>query len=109
LTPGLDTRVWVEASSPRALVAVLAQHPDVTEIEFDERSAGRISLRGPDLERLANAIARAAVSAEVEVRLLQAHAEDLDAVRGAATGQAHAAYLAAQSRARSASDRAERS
>jgi energy-coupling factor transporter ATP-binding protein EcfA2 len=109
LTPGLDTRLWVEADSPRVLVAALAQHPDVTEIDFDERSAGRISLRGPDLERLASVVVRAAVSAGVEVRLLQARAEDLDAVRAAATGQAQAAYRAAQARPRGAVDRRERS
>jgi ABC-2 type transport system ATP-binding protein len=109
VSPGLDTRVWVEADTPRALVAALARHADVTEIEFDERSAGRICLRGPDLERLASAVAQAAVSAGVEVRLLQARAEDLDVLRGAETGRAHAAYRAAQSRARGANDRAERS
>jgi energy-coupling factor transporter ATP-binding protein EcfA2 len=99
-TPGLETRLWVEADAPRALVAALAQQPDVTEIEYDERSAGRVLLRGPDLERLATAVARAAVSAGVDVRLLRAQAEDLDALRGAATGVAHAAYRAAQSGAR---------
>jgi ABC-2 type transport system ATP-binding protein len=108
-TPGLDTRVWVEADAPRLLVAALAQHPDVAEIEFDERSAGRIGLRGADLERLASAVARAAVSAGVELRLLQAQADDLEVVRAAESGRAQAAYRAAQARPRGANDRAERS
>jgi energy-coupling factor transporter ATP-binding protein EcfA2 len=102
VTPGLGPRVSVEADAPRALVAALAQSPDVTEIAYDERSASRVTLGGPDLERLATAVARAAVSAGVDVHLLRAHADDLETVRAAATGTAHAADRAGRQRGRAA-------
>lgn len=104
MTPGLDTWLAVEADAPRGLVSALAQHPDVQELRYDERRGGRVLLRGPDLERLAVAVARAAVSADVDIRFLRAPAEDLAAARGAASGasDAAAAYRAARARGRAA-------
>jgi ABC-type transport system involved in cytochrome c biogenesis ATPase subunit len=97
-SPGLDIWMYVEADAPRALVAALAQQPDVHELSYDEPRGGRLLLRGPDLERLCNAVARAAVSGRVNVRTLRAAAEDLAATRAAASGAA-AAYAAARARA----------
>ena len=104
MTPGADAWLAVEADAPRGLVSALAQHPDVQELLYDERRGGRVFLRGQDLERLAVAVARAAVSAGVEIRLLRAPAEDLDAARGAASGAIDAAdaYRAARARGRAA-------
>ena len=98
-TPGLDVWLCVEADSPRALVSALAEHPDVHELTYDEQRGGRLLLRGPDLERLCTAVARAAVDARVDLRLLRTSAEDLTSARAAANGEA-AAYAAARARAR---------
>lgn len=104
MTPGVDAWLAVEADGPRRLVSALAQHPDVQELRYDERRGGRVLLRGPDLERLAVAVARAAVNAEVDIRLLRAPAQDLSAARGAASGALDAAdaYRAARARVRTA-------
>jgi ABC-type multidrug transport system ATPase subunit len=93
LTPGLEARLWIDADSPRELVAALAQSPDVREARYVSE---RIELHGGDLERLAMAVSRAAVSTGVHVRRLQSEAPDLEAVHGASAGLAHAAYRAAQ-------------
>jgi ABC-type thiamine transport system ATPase subunit len=98
LTPGLDVWLWVEADAPRALVSALAEHPDVCELTYDEQR-GRLLLRGPDLERLCVAVARAAVETRVDLRLLRTSAEDLSSARAAATGEA-AAYASARAHAR---------
>jgi hypothetical protein len=103
LTPGLPVWLTVEADAPRALLAALAEHPDVLELRYDETGAGRVLLRGSDLERLATAIGRAAVATGVEVRSLRPASEDLDAARAAATGMNEAAgvaYRAARARGR---------
>jgi ABC-type thiamine transport system ATPase subunit len=99
LTPGLDVWLCVEAQEPRALVSALAREPEVHELDYDERRGGLLQLRGSDLEQLCRAVARAAVSARVEVRSLRARAEDLTSARAAATGMAHAAYVAGRARA----------
>ncbi len=101
LAPGLDVWLAVEADAPRGLLAALADHPDVLELRYDETRGGRILLRGPDLERLATAVARAALTTGADIRLLRAAAEDLDAARAAATGMneaSGAAYRAARAR-----------
>ena len=95
---GLDVWVYVEADSPRALLAALAQNPEVHELCYEEPRAGRLLLRGPDLERLCTAVARAAVDARVNLRSLRAETLDLAATRAAASGAA-AAYAAARARA----------
>ena len=77
-------------------MSALAQHPDVRELAYAESGAGRVRVRGVELEKLAEAVARAALSARVEIRSLRACDEDLDVGRAAATGLAHAAYRAAQ-------------
>jgi hypothetical protein len=104
MTPGLDAWLAVEADAPRGLVSALAQHPDVQELRYDERRGGRVLPRGPDLERLAVAVARAAVNAGVDIRLLRAPPEDLGAARGAVSGAIDAAdsYRAARARGRAA-------
>lgn len=100
VAPGLDVWLEVDADAPRALVSALAQHPDVLELAYAERGAGRVRVRGVELEKLAEAVARAALSARVEIRSLRACDEDLDVGRAAATGLAHAAYRAAQAQRR---------
>jgi ABC-type thiamine transport system ATPase subunit len=103
LTPGLGTCLAIETDGARGLVAALAEHPDVSELAYDERHAGRVLVRGADLERLAVAIAQAAVGAGVDIRLLRAQAEDLGAARAAAAAASEAAaYRAARARARPA-------
>jgi ABC-type thiamine transport system ATPase subunit len=103
LTPGIGACLAIEADAPRGLIAALAEHPDVRELSYDERHGGRVLVRGADMERLAVAVARAAVGAGVDIRLLRAHAEDLGAVRAAAAAMSEsAAYHAARSRARPA-------
>jgi len=100
-----DARLTLEAEAPRALVAALAQHPDVHEIRYDESGGGRVLLRGADAERLAVAVARGVASSGVEVRSLRAGADDLDALRAAASAMdeaAGAAYRAARARGRAA-------
>lgn len=94
LTPGLDARLFIEADAPRELLARLARDPEVGEARYD--GAQSIELRGPDLERLALAVSRAAVDAASHVRSLHSIAPDLEAVHGASAGLAHAAYRAAQ-------------
>lgn len=93
LTPGLEARLWIDADSPRELVAVLAQSPEVREARYVSE---RIELHGSDLEGLALAVSRAAVTTGVHVRRLQSEAPDLEVVHGASAGLAHAAYRAAQ-------------
>lgn len=93
LTPGLAARLWLQADSPRELVAELARQPDVSEARYVD---DHIELRGSDLERLALAVSQAAVKTGVHVRSLRSDAPDLEAVHGASAGLAHAAYRAAQ-------------
>ena len=95
----------LEADAPRELVAALARHPDVHELRYDEQGGGRVVLRGSDMDRLARAVARAVVSAGVDVRSLRAGADDLDALRAATTAMndaAGAGYRAARARGRAA-------
>jgi hypothetical protein len=96
MTPGLRVELSVECDAPRRLLAELAGSPEVEQASFDGRAGGRIELRGGDLERLALAVTRAALTAGVELRLLRAASPDLDTVHGASAGLAHAAYRAAQ-------------
>jgi ABC-2 type transport system ATP-binding protein len=94
----------LEADAPRALVAALANEPDVHELRYDEPS-GRVLLGADDLGRLASAVARAIVSSGVDIRSLRAGADDLDALRAAASAMndaAGAAYRAARARGRTA-------
>jgi hypothetical protein len=94
----------LEADAPRGLVAALAREPDVHELRYDEAS-GRVLLRADDLERLAQAVARAIVSAGVDIRSLRAGADDLDALRAAASAMddaAGAAFRAARARGNAA-------
>jgi ABC-type taurine transport system ATPase subunit len=101
-TPGLDVCLWVECDAPRELLAELARSPEVVQADYDARhAAGRLQLRGRDLEQLALAVTRAAVAAKVELRALQVGAADVGTVHGASAGLAHSAYRAAQAGRRS--------
>lgn len=94
----------IEADAPRGLVAALSREPDVHELRYDEPS-GRVLLRADDLAQLAQAVARAIVSAGVDIRSLRAGADDLDALRAAASAMddaAGAAYRAARARGHTA-------
>ncbi|HTV18554.1 MAG TPA: hypothetical protein VMG12_07780 [Polyangiaceae bacterium] len=91
----------LEAAAPRELLPALAEQPDIHELRYDEDGGGRILVRGADAERLALAVARAIASSGVEVRSLRTGADDLDALRAAATAMndaAGAAYRAARAR-----------
>jgi ABC-type thiamine transport system ATPase subunit len=90
----------IEADEPRALLAMLALAPAITELRFDEIH-GLISARGTELEPLANAIARAAIDARTTLRLLRPQTDDLEAARALHTGSLHAAYAASRNRAQS--------
>jgi hypothetical protein len=99
---GLDIWLEVEADAPRALVSALAQHPDVHELGYAENGTGRVRVRGAELERLAEAVARAALNAHIDIRSLRVVSDDLEVGRALATGRAHAAYRAAQAPRRAA-------
>lgn len=104
LSLGAGAHLTVEADAPRRLSSALAQHPDVQELQYDE-PAGRVVLRGPDLERLALAVARVAVDAGIQVSSLRPHADELEALRAATTAlndAANDAYRAVHARARGA-------
>jgi hypothetical protein len=97
VTPGLRVELWLESAAPRRLLAELLGSPEVERASFDAQQGGRILVVGADLERLALAVARAALAARVELRSLRAASPDLAAVHGASAGLAQAAYRAAQS------------
>ncbi len=103
-TPGLDVCLWVDCDSPRELLAELARNPEIEQADYDARhGARRLQLRGRDLERLALAVTRAAVTAELELRAIQVAAVDVSTVHGASAGLAHSAYRAAQTDRRAGS------
>jgi energy-coupling factor transporter ATP-binding protein EcfA2 len=97
LTPGLDVCISVDCDSPRELLAALAKSPEVQKAHYGARRGSEcVELWGSDLERLASAIGRAAVTTRSNIRTLRVGAPDLDAVHGASAGLAHVAYRAAQ-------------
>jgi ABC-type taurine transport system ATPase subunit len=110
VTPGLDVWLEVDCDSARELLAELCKSPDVEEALYDGRRAPRrVQVRGSDLERLATAVNRAAVSAGVELQLLQVAATDLDSVRGARAGLAKTAQRGGQDARRLGVDTPDRS
>jgi len=96
VTPGLRAELSLECDAPRRLLAELSASPEVERASFDARQPTRVLVSGNDLERLALAVCRAALSARVELRQLRAASPDLAAVHGASAGLAQAAYRAAQ-------------
>jgi hypothetical protein len=98
LTPGLDAWLIVDCDRPRDLLAALAHSTDVEQARYDAGLASRrVQVRGSDLERLAVAVSRAALTAGAGIRSLRLEVPDLEAVHGASAGLAHAAFRAAQS------------
>jgi hypothetical protein len=96
LLPGRGIELRVEVDLPRLLVASLADEPSVVGIDWDEqRHRSLLSIRGADLDRLALALARAAIASGANVRSIAPVAPQLDEVRAAASGLALAAYHAA--------------
>jgi ABC-type multidrug transport system ATPase subunit len=99
LLPGRGIELRLEVDLPRLLVASLADEPGVIGIDWDEqRHRSLLSVRGADLDRLALALARAAVASGANVRSIAPVAPQLDEVRAAASGLALAAYHAAYNR-----------
>jgi ABC-2 type transport system ATP-binding protein len=96
VTPGLQVELWAECDAPRRLLAELVQLPQVERAAFDARFATRVQVLGNDLEQLARAVARAALAARVELRMLRAAPPELAEVHAASAGLAQAAYRAAQ-------------
>jgi ABC-2 type transport system ATP-binding protein len=95
LVPGRGVTLKVEADLPRLLAAQLADDPAVTGIDWDQTERSIISVRGEDMDRLAAAVARAAISTGAAVRSIAPVAPGLDEVRAASAGLALAAYHAA--------------
>jgi ABC-type multidrug transport system ATPase subunit len=96
LLPGRGIELRVEVDLPRLLVAALADEPSVVGIDWDEqRHRSLLSIRGADLDRMALALARAAIASGASVRSIAPVAPQLDEVRAAASGLALAAYHAA--------------
>jgi len=96
LVPGRGVELRVDVDLPRLLVAALADEPGIAGIEWDEqRHRSLLSIRGPDLDGVALALARAAVASGASVRSIAPIAPQLDEVRAAASGLALAAYQAA--------------
>ncbi len=98
VTPGLETELWIECRSPRELLRELLGSSEVTRASFERE---RLRVSGPSLERLCEAVARAAVSTRAGVRALGAVSPDVLSVHAATAGLASAAYYAAQGRASS--------
>jgi ABC-type thiamine transport system ATPase subunit len=96
VTPGLRVELWLTCDAPRRLLAELVSSPEVERASFDAQQGGRVQVTGPDLERLALAVTRAALAARVELRAMRAGSPDLATVHGASAGLAQAAYRAAQ-------------
>lgn len=95
LVPGRGVALKVEADLPRLMAASLADDPAVTGIDWDQAERSIIVVRGDDLDRLAAAVARAAVSSGAAVRSISPIAPGLEEVRAASAGLALAAYHAA--------------
>jgi len=96
LLPGRGIELRLEVDLPRLLVASLADEPGVIGIDWDEqRHRSLLTVRGADLDRLAVALARAAVASGANVRSIAPVAPQLDEVRAAASRLALAAYHAA--------------
>jgi ABC-2 type transport system ATP-binding protein len=96
LVPGLGTALRVEVDLPRLLVAALADDPAVAGLDWNpEGQRSIVWIRGDDMDRLALAVARAAVSSGANIRAMSPAPPHLEAIRAAASGLALAAYHAA--------------
>jgi hypothetical protein len=88
-------RLRVLGSDPQALVAALAQEPDVEAIA---RREGVVLARGRDPNVLAQAVGRAIVASGVSVTELRFEPPALDHARAAAAGTEQATFEAARQR-----------
>jgi ABC-2 type transport system ATP-binding protein len=95
LVPGRGVALRIEADLPRLIAASLADDPAVTGIDWDQSERSIIVVRGDDLDRLAAAVARGAISSGAAVRSITPVAPGLEEVRAASAGLALAAYHAA--------------
>lgn len=98
VTPGLTSELWIDCRAPRELLSELVASSDVTRASFE---GDRLRVGGPNLERLCQAVALAAVSSRAGIRALETVTPDIIAVHAATAGLASAAYQAAQLRATS--------
>ncbi len=88
-------RLRAIVEDPRTLLAALAAETAPVAIEAGPRS---VTLSGPDLLTLADAMTRAALRANVEIASLRAEAPPLEELRASIAGDAAAAYRAATER-----------
>jgi ABC-type multidrug transport system ATPase subunit len=88
-------RLRAVVSDARTLLAALAAETAPVAIEADARS---VTLIGPDLVALADAMARASIRANVEIESLRAEGPPLEELRASIAGDAAAAYRAAVER-----------
>ncbi len=88
-------RLTAIVEDPRTLLAALAAETAPVSIEAGPRS---VTVSGSDVVALADAIARAAIRANVEISSLRAEAPPLDELRASRASAAAAAYRAATER-----------
>ena len=101
LTPGLGVRLAVDCSAPQELLKELAGSASVGAVHFDAASASRrLTVEGRKAELLAEAVARAALAARVEIERLELQPVDVEVVHAATAGLANAAYESARTAGR---------
>lgn len=93
--PGRDVELRVITSGPRALAFELSRHASVSAVSWDADRGPAVSVRGPNLERAALAVAEAALSASAHIVSMTPVPPSLDELRAASAGLALAAYHAA--------------
>jgi len=94
--PGSEAALRVTTNDPRALAAALTDLETVRSVTWDEaRGLSFVTVRGPDLDRVGFAVARAAQRAGARIYAIQSITPGLEEVRAAASGLALAAYHAA--------------
>jgi ABC-type multidrug transport system ATPase subunit len=89
-------RFRIKSSDARALLAALAGDEAIAALEADPNG---IVAAGPDAVQVAQAIARAAVRAGVEIESMRAEAPTLEELRASLAGDAAAAFEVARMRA----------
>lgn len=94
--PGRDVELSVITADPRELAGALTGDEAVSSVVWDaKRSESLVSVRGPDLDRVAFAIASAARLVSAHIDSISPVAPSLDEIRAASSGLALAAYHAA--------------
>jgi ABC-2 type transport system ATP-binding protein len=101
LAPGARSpRLRAVTAEPRALLSALASEQAVATIEADARS---VVASGPDPVAVAEAIARAALQAGVQLESLGVDAPQVEELRASLAADVDAAYRAAKDRAKARS------